>query len=163
MCTLEEACQGHRDRTENAFRSRVVWSLHRIHPRSSRLDCFLTRNFFLLYPDRKPAGRLRGQCGTSEIKAGRKEQRGILLYGWLDETRTRRGIDMSVVQFQFGIPDQYRRSCKPKLISLFKWPNEEGQGTRGFSKISRLVSSGNPSLILHKCDCLESPSCDKNR
>jgi len=54
MCTLGEACQGHRWSAENTFRSRVVWSHHRIHLRSSRLDCFLTQNFFLLHPDRKP-------------------------------------------------------------------------------------------------------------
>lgn len=98
------------------------------------LDCFLTRNFFLLHPDRKPASRLRGQCGmTREIKAGRKEH-GVSFFT-ADLTKLGHAME-SICQSSRPVSIRYSgsirtvRSCKPKLISCHLSDGTSGEGTR---------------------------------
>lgn len=60
------------------------------------------------------------------------------------------------VQFQFGIPDQYRRLGRAnRSSSSFKqaeWRGGRGRMQRSFSKIRTCESSKSP-CFLHKCNC----------
>lgn len=122
----------------------------------SRLDCFVTRNFFLLHPDRKPASRLRGQCGmTNEIKTGGKEH-GVSFFT-ADLTKLGHSVK-SICQSSRPVSIRYSgsittvRSCKSKLISCHLSNETSREGTRNARTLqnSGFVSSGNLYLILHK-------------
>jgi len=90
----------------NAFRSRVSFGRSTGSLRSSE---FPTWSSSFLRTIENWVSPLSATIQDKWHKGGSKRvRRATYPLRWLDETRTCCGIDMSVVPFQFGIPDQYR-------------------------------------------------------